>query len=53
MMTRLGAYKSLEQADHDRCHLEMSVEALKAKNAVATGKDVGAGKADTAGKAAK
>ena len=33
MMTRLGAYKSLEQADHDRCHLEMSIEAMEKKNA--------------------
>ena len=31
MMTRLGAYKSIEKADHDRCHLEMSIEALKAE----------------------
>jgi ferredoxin/flavodoxin---NADP+ reductase len=30
MMTRLGAYKNIEKADHDRCHLEMSIEALKA-----------------------
>lgn len=29
MMTRLGAYKNLEQADHDRCHMQMSIEALE------------------------
>lgn len=29
MMTRLGAYKKLEQADHDRCHLEMAIEAVE------------------------
>lgn len=30
MMSRLGAYKNLEKADHDRCHLEMAAEALEA-----------------------
>jgi ferredoxin--NADP+ reductase len=38
MMTRLGAYKSIEQTDHDRCHLEMSMEALKVNNTSANGK---------------
>ena len=33
MMTRLDAYKGLEQADHDRCHLEMSIETMEKKNA--------------------
>lgn len=31
MMTRLGAYKSIEQEAHEKCHLEMSLAALKAK----------------------
>ena len=38
MMTRLGAYKGLEQAAHDKCHLEMAAEALEAKDAGAAGK---------------
>jgi ferredoxin--NADP+ reductase len=29
MMTRLGAYKSLEQAAHEQCHLEMSIQKLQ------------------------
>jgi ferredoxin--NADP+ reductase len=28
MLSRLGAYKSIEQAAHDRCHLEMSLQKL-------------------------
>jgi len=38
MRTRLGAYKGLEQAAHDKCHLEMAAEALEAKDAGAAGK---------------
>ena len=30
MMTRLGAYKDIEKADHDRCHLELAIETLEA-----------------------
>jgi len=29
MMTRLGAYKAQEKAAHDKCHLEMSLAALR------------------------
>lgn len=29
MMTRLGAYKDIEKADHDRCHLELAIETLE------------------------
>ncbi|MDD3981454.1 MAG: sulfide/dihydroorotate dehydrogenase-like FAD/NAD-binding protein [Spirochaetia bacterium] len=33
MLTRLGAYKNLEKEAHDRCHMEMSIQELKSKQA--------------------
>ena len=38
MMRRLGAYKSLEAAAHEKCHLEMAAEALTEKQAASDGK---------------
>ncbi|MCE5257394.1 MAG: sulfide/dihydroorotate dehydrogenase-like FAD/NAD-binding protein [Spirochaetaceae bacterium] len=35
MMTRLGAYKTQEKAAHDKCHLEMSLAALKEREGAA------------------
>jgi ferredoxin--NADP+ reductase len=32
MMTRLGAYKSLEKADHDRCHMDMEIEKIEGRD---------------------
>lgn len=35
MMSRLGAYKPREKADHDRCHLDIAAEEASAKEAAA------------------
>ena len=43
MMSRLGAYRPREKADHDRCHLEMAAEA--AAEAAASAEAVEGGRA--------